>query len=320
MITQEQAKVKGLETGVQTTPAVYINGKRFYNLRTAQNFNSDLNKLPVAEEHELNIAFGEDYETLPDHKAIMVTTNDGITCAGITSKSYKLVQHKQAFRPIVEGLIIGGVKDFSYSMHATNKYAALQLYTNEETTDGVIIGFEVKNNIDGHGSIKYAWEIGSKETVLEIVGYRYSCLNGCKFRVDLNDAHLIRPELKLKIKSLLADSKAIVHNKNAMQKIEGMQHIAEALTMIKEPITVMIEQSQNIIIAEQETELKKLIQSYVGKRYASKVKAQFEQDSDYTLWGMYNAITNVATHNEDLTTSSRELLLNKASVMLAEVK
>jgi hypothetical protein len=76
----------------------------------------------------------------------------------------------------------------------------------------------------------------------------------------------------------------------------------------------MILKSQQWKITDRE-HLEKLIKTHVGKRYAQKIATRYALDKDESLWGLYNAITYVASHDE-LKAVSRDNLIDKAADML----
>jgi hypothetical protein len=75
----------------------------------------------------------------------------------------------------------------------------------------------------------------------------------------------------------------------------------------------MIKRSQDFKLDLERVKL--LIQAHVGQRYAKRVLEQYGNENT-DLWGLYNAITYVASHDETLTPSSRELLIDNAADML----
>jgi hypothetical protein len=105
-----------------------------------------------------------------------------------------------------------------------------------------------------------------------------------------------------------------MHTETAFKKIEAMQYIAEAISLLRDPVEKIIRKAQDWTIADREY-LEKLIKKHVGKRYAQKVADRYARDGDTSLWGLYNAITYVASHDE-LKAVSREHLIDKAADML----
>lgn len=302
---------------------------KHYRMRPAEQINQAIAELPTAEEYELTgtkmQAEGEDQpetqdaEEIPNFKGIKVTLNDPKNKGKshfvyMPSKKYQLVQHETAFRPIVEGLTLAGVHDFGFITTSNEKKAQLQIYATGEGYDTVSLGFSVINSFDGSSAISYGFRSFREKAYIEIVGYRQICSNGMKIRVPLDEAEIIKPELRTEVETLLAQHTSILHTKNAEKKIEAMQYIVEAISLLREPVELMIKKAQRWTWRDQE-HFNELIKNHVGQRYKAKVEEQMEKESQ-DLWGLFNAITYVASHDLDIKDTSRETMLNKAAEML----
>ena len=138
-----------------------------------------------------------------------------------------------------------------------------------------------------------------------------------KIRVPLDQAEIIKVETVLKIEELMAERTKIKHTASAENKIQAIIFTMEALALLYEPVANLIKRSQNFKIEDQDR-LKELVKIHVGRRFRQKVTDAYELEAGDSLWDLYNAMTFVATHNEDLQTNTRERLLDKASKILVE--
>jgi hypothetical protein len=285
-------------------------------VKAAELINPAIAQLPTAELVDIvPTDYVGDVEQLSRFKGVRVRNNKGnINYPQIAGKDYKIVQHAEAFRPIIEGLTIAGNKDFMFSLNSNFKEADLRIYSGYGY-DGVAIGWRIVNSFCGHKTLRYGVEVNNQRSYIELVGYRQSCANGMVVKVPLNEATIIQPELVVELKNKIADAEfSFKHTGGVMDRVKTVQYIAEALELLKKPMEEMIKKAGKIKIDDKK-EIKKLIKLHVGKRYYGKVKSQFAAEEG-DLWGLYNAITYVASHDKDLTDSSRNLLLDKAANLL----
>lgn len=278
-----------------------------YELKPADEINLALAELPKASMVGLRTTRST---SVPDWKGIEV---DGkvVFCV---SDQYELVQHEEAFKPIIEGLTKMGTMDFKFNVWSTPRKANLNIYVGEGY-DQVSFGFRAMNGFGGI-AVRYSFSSFTKTKFIEIVGYRQVCSNGMKVRVPLNEAEFVKPEEREKITSLLAKNLRIVHAGEAHKKVEAIQYVVEALLWLKEPLQRIIQKAEQIQVPKDKAEA--FIKKYVGKRQTDKILKRYEDEQGSTLWNLYNSITFVASHEEDLKVGRRESLLTKASVMLEQ--
>jgi hypothetical protein len=277
-----------------------------YEMREAETLNKDIQALPVANEIEFNVE-GADKN---NYKAVVVNGE----VISVPKKSYNLVQHNEAFRPIIEGITQAGMKKFNYVLWSNNRKAELQLYLQDDVYDSVSVGITVKNSFDYSSAINFGFRMEKRTHILELVGYRQVCANGMKIRVPLNEAEIVRPEIRQQIENLFEKSTRLLHTKGVNVKLEQMQYYAEALALLKDPVRAIIQKAEKFDLRNKVL-LKRIVDAHVGKRTAKKVLEQFKEEKQ-DLWGLYNAITYVASHNEGLNDFSRERLIDKAADML----
>ena len=233
---------------------------------------------------------------------------------GVVSKHYKLVQHKRAFMPICKGLDNVGIDyDFGLRIRPNGK-AELDIIAGENVADTVRIGFRAINSIDGSSAIKYTFSSYKTTGYFELVGFREACKNGMVVQVPLEEAEFVKPVEKKKIEMLLNKNIRILHKGNTRQKIHAIQYVVEAISIFRNPVARMIESAQNKLLSEQEAW--KLILKYVGKRLSQRIYNNFKYADDLSLWGLYNSITNIATHEVSNTTANG--LYRNSAVLLRE--
>lgn len=257
-------------------------------------------------------------------KAVVLEENEGKRIVATVSRHYKLVQHKTAFEPIFKALHDTGT-DYSFALFQTDTKAFVKVFVDEigDNGSGIKLGFEAMNSIDGRGAINYTLmssEIKRQTTrTIEVVGLRLACKNGMKVRVPLDQAEEIkieiRTEVQEKVRELLKMATNIIHmGENIEEKTKAVQYVVEAMTLLKEPIAQIIKNAKEKQIGEQDAKF--LIGKYIGKRLSEKIYEQF-QNEDQTIWGLYNAITYVASHG-DVKESTMNGLLNKSADLLEE--
>lgn len=285
----------------------------------AEEYNAYVKALPKATEFEVvaKEKDGEHYVNGENYKAIIV--NDKIV--DIPSKRYKLVQHTDAFRPIIEGLTQSGAKDWQFNLKNNASQAFLQVFTTA-ITDGksqILLGFQVTNSFDRTTTVGYNLSTKQGRSWIEMVGYRQVCSNGMKIRVPLHEAEFVKPEVRTEIEKLLEYGFSFKHTQNVTEKIVGMQYIVEAMSLLRKPLQVMISKAQKIKVVDLEN-CDELIKKHFGKRLAKTINSRFEDDQHFegsSLWALYNAITYEASHG-DITVAKQERMLNNASAFLQE--
>lgn len=288
----------------------------FYKLQNGENINQAISELPKAE--DMKLYAGEFYQDVPNFKTIKVGFQGKEHFVYCPTTRYKLVQHEEAFRPIIEGLTQAGQTNFKFSLINNEKFASLRIHVSGEGYDSVSLGFDVTNSFDGSEAISYGFKTLRNQKWIELVGYRQVCSNGMKIRVPLDQAEFIRPELREKVTELLEHHARILHTSKVFEKIELMQYVVEAMSLLKEPVEAIIKKSQTFKLLDKER-AEELIKKHVGERYKKKIMAKYMDDiEDNSLWSLYNAITNFASHTDDLKVVTRENLLDKASTMLYE--
>jgi hypothetical protein len=292
-----------------------------YKLEDSAGIDAAIKALPLAEERNVLYEGDAGYFPIPTRKAIVVDNH----AVSIMSKPYKMVQHKEAFQPIVDGLKAKGVTDYQFTIWANDRRANMAIYVGE-STDGVKFGFRATNSFDGTEAINFGFEairkivehrIVEKEHVL-VWTYRQVCSNGATIRVPLKTCKYLSAETVVKIKTLIGEHTKIIHyGQDIEKKLEAIQYVTEAFLLLKDPLDKMITDARDYHVDYENA--KKLVKRYIGVRWLMKYIEQY-QGEEQSLWGLFNAMTYVASH-ADIADSRREGIMDKASAMLeAELK
>lgn len=289
----------------------------------ASEINGVLEELPVAQEYGIKAGiFREDGSFLPaivprNFKAIAVKDR----VIAVPTTDFKLVQHKDGFRPLVDAFSEAGIRDFKFSVYGNDKKATIEFYVGGTGYDNVLLGIKSTNFLDSHGALRYGFDLSHNKDEIKFVGYRLACQNGLVAIVPLNRAEIIRPSLATKIRSLFQESVRLTHTKHIEEKIKAIKYVAEALALLREPFETMIRIGEGVKLTEEK--VKKLVKLHVKKRYAKRVLAQLEQESGLgspTVWDLYNAITYIASHEDLSVDSSQELKERAGRLLVACVK
>jgi len=297
-----------------------------WKLQPAEQINFALDKLPKGEERDVFITTtdenGKAHGFKSDkYKAILVNNK----LIDIPTQRYVLKQHVDAFRPIIEGLVVSGIKDFQFALWHTESRANLNIFVGE-AEDGVKFGFKCTNSFDRSLAIhfgakatqlKKSIEVVEKEHVL-VWGYREICANGMIAKIPLKTCKYLDAVEVTKIKELLRESGRIIHiGKDIDTKLDSMQYVVEAFILLKEPLNRMIIDAKKHPLSKDEARI--LIKKYVGKRRMDRYLELYDQE-EQSLWGLYNSITYLASHDDNLTTPLRErLLMDGANLLEAEL-
>ena len=299
----------------------------FFSLKPAENLNSDIASLPKA--YEIDLFSGSEKSHLEDFKAIQVDTGDGRSSPNderphdkkvvfCPKKDYKVVQHEQAFRPLIEGLTQAGIRDFEYILYNDLTRAYMNILTTDQVADSVRLGLSAQNSFDGSSSLRYGFRIEQSKRTVELVGYRMACKNGMLIRVPMDRAEIVKKEVVDKVKRLYERSLTFRHTKNVLPRIQQVQYITEAISLLKEPVKEFIKQAQEVSLEDQKF-LDRVVNAHVKSRYKKKVLDRYALDEGNDLWDLYNAMTYVASHDNELKVSGREKLKEKAADMLVKV-
>lgn len=284
-----------------------------YNLLEGNRVNECIATLPVATEQKV---YTEKNGRIPNRKAILV----GNEVVDVVSDRYSIVQHAQAFRPIIEGLTVRGIQNFKFSIWATTTRANMNVFVGK-ADDGVNFGFKCTNSFNRTSAVNYGFSAKQISQTVEIVekdhvlvwGMRQVCSNGMVMRVPLKTCKYLDTELVTKVKELLTQRTRLKHVGMVHSRLEDIQYVVEAFLLLKNPINMMIADAQNYPLSKQRAMF--LIQKYVGRRRMDKYLQLYKRE-EQTLWGLYNAFTFYASHEQGISDSARERKLLQSAELL----
>jgi hypothetical protein len=279
-----------------------------WTMKSGEQLNQAIQTLPIASEEKV---FDEGGNELTQYKAVRVNGN----VVSVPSKHYKLVQHSRAFRPLVNGFTVAGIKDFKFNLWGNNRRAFINIYCADTTAgDGISFGFQAVNSFDGTTALKYSFSSYKSKRIIEVVAYRKICSNGMVARVDLENADFVRVEEKEQIEQLLGQRKRILHKGDVESELEEVQYIVEAMVVLKNPLKRIIAAAREITIKDRKT-AELFIKKYIGKRKLDRILEQYGNE-EKTLFGLWNAVTFVASHYSKMKHSTSQSMLNKAADMI----
>jgi hypothetical protein len=291
----------------------HIFGSSFLNLQPAEKINDALDKLPVGTEHRLFDSEGVEVE---GHKLIRVNGKD----IDVPSDMYVMKQHREAFRPIIEGMTLRGESDWKFAMWSNNKRANMGVFVGE-ATDGVKFGFRVTNSFDRTLAINFGMKAAQKQESVRIVerehvlvwGYRQVCSNGMIAKIPLKTCKYLDAVTITKFKELLSQEGRILHLAGVDSKLKDMQFIVEAFLLLRNPLNRMIIDAQAMKLDR--FKARQFLKKYVVLRRQDEILSRFNME-EQTLWGLVNAATFIASHRSDLSDSVREKRLIEASNLM----
>jgi hypothetical protein len=297
--------------------------KSVFALESADKINSVLAQLPVATPlkvwtTDFDAETPETAKAVENFKAIYVTSEKESGVVNVPTNRYEIVSHKTAMRPIIDALVQSGVRDFQFNAQATLSWANLNIFVGGAGHDGVKLGFQIGNSFDSSSAVSYGAELSHSKSYVVLQGYRQVCSNGLKIKVPLMEAEIVKEETRTQLTTLFKERTRVLHTKSAESKIEAIQYVVEAISLLKQPVENMIKKAQKWTINDS-THFKELIKLHVGRRFATKVINQYNKDSEIegdSLWALVQAMTAVASHDPSLSTTARETLIDKASEML----
>lgn len=207
---------------------------------------------------------------------------------GVQSKGYKLIQHQDAFMPIVDSFALGTpevVAAVAEQWGRAYMYCALPDTLTFKAPDGgeIVLGIAAVNSYDGSTALTIAG-----------FGYRVSCMNALVLEKALGVQRIVHfGKAKEMAESFLQDLN------NRMAKL--FEYIAQARERERDD---------------------EIMRAFLKQRYGKKVGMDihdiaYNKYSDETNdWGLYNAVTDYFTHDTPLNARLQHSRLRQAEAIL----
>jgi len=253
----------------------------------------------------------------------------------IASKGYVIIQHKEAFNAVLDAMAASskGAK-FKASVLEQNGRAWMTVVFSDIKADdglnGIELGIRVTNSYDKTSALKYSGTTReNKEGHFEFFGYRLACMNGMTVKVSLGDISKLNLTDKLRDvgdvvlkKEFVVDKveeqtvKTYIRHfgKNTKTNLERVREMMLALPVVAKRLEEQIETVKHISFTAEEAEAK-LKEIGFGERTIEKIMERFKAD-EMTAWGLYNATTAYATHEEKVSPLSMERILKRAEAIM----
>jgi hypothetical protein len=264
------------------------------NLRTKVNEMSHADYRPIqfAEPDTPDLQMSDEDRKINRFTAIW--NREGGFIESVQSKHYKIIQHEDAFMPIVDVLENTGVtkdcfvKTQEYSGKAYMKLAFPEMKFTPADGKEVYLGFVAKNSYNGTSGL---WVGG--------FGMRMCCTNQMVMRN-------------------LIQGKSIKHMGNVEEVSREIGafvlEIGESIPMIQQTIEDALAQS---ITPQKATE--ELLERKFGKKRTEQLIERFEAGDEQNRWTLYNVITDYASHEVDKARVENRLLSLAENVLTARV-
>lgn len=264
--------------------------------------------------------------------------------ANIVSKNYALIQHKDAFEAVLDALaamkenpkVKASVEEFKGRAYMTVVFEDIKA---DDGADGIEVGFKVSNSFDKSASLRYGGVQSKKhqekvEEHFEFFGYRLVCGNGMTVRVpnvsietevkgaqakvgDIVEVKLehVPEHIKTTITEEAAVRTTIRHyGKNAIPQVLAVRDAFLKLPLVLKGLEEQIAFAKDIGMTREQA-AKALKDLHFCDRTIEKLLEGFAVE-EQNQWGLYNAITNYASHTDKLSAVAVERTLKMAQPLL----
>ena len=250
----------------------------------------EIENLDVAEERKVfTQSSGENLIPIDNHKAIWNLSKNELGC--IASKDYNIIQHREVVKSLITAIgnlnveFNANVRQDGHRIFLDISFPKTSLYI-EEVGEEFIGGLRLINSYD-------------KTTGLLILPRleRVICKNGM----------VVKKFVK---------GYAIRHNQRLVQSFEGiventLRELVDSCDKFKAMVNGCIEDSVEWKLVEI------IMENLIYRRkHIAGILEKLEKKDKVTRWDIYNAITNYATHGEQLKPNIENWLQNKAQKVL----
>jgi hypothetical protein len=274
---------------------------------------------------------------MPDFKAIINEKTGEVET--VASKGYVTIQHKDAFGAVLDAVAAAskGAK-FRASVMEQGGRAWMTVVFSQITADdglnGIELGINVRNSFDKTSALKYSGSTKeNKEGHFEFFGYRLACMNGMTVKVELGDISKLNvvPKARAKVGDIVEVRKEAVFDprkaeveavkatirhfgKNTKMDLERVAEMIMALPLVARRLEEQIKAVQKVSYTTDEANAR-LTEVGFGDRLREKIMERYKSE-EQTAWGLYNATTAYATHDEKVSPLAMERTYKRAALIM----
>jgi len=232
----------------------------------------------------------DDLNVSEEHQGVWNLGTGKLAC--IASKRYKIIQHTDALQQLSEVLTTLNINCSGKVINERDRVTAEILFKDLHIDDGKLgiqLGVRIINSYDCSRSL------GG-----ELIAFRKVCTNGMivgrATGISFKRTHIGNLDARAEMREFL---KKAINGTEALKKF-----VSEAMAE-----TLEWDLARRVLM--------KLIK--VKSLRELIIKNLEETEGKMTRWDLYNAITNVATHGEDISSNAFEYLQRKAQDVLVEM-
>lgn len=256
----------------------------------------DMGTVNLDRASEVKLKIVENGEDINDFKGIYNVSQGRL--ANVVSKNYQIIQHDDVVQSVRDTLgrlnieVKGKMGFYKDTMDIRLVFKDRDdLIIKDDTNEGIMLGMRILNSYDKKTAFR-----------LEMFGVRMFCDNGMVLGKAINDVRSVTVHLgETKTRDVIAGTveRFVAEMINSSQKLQ--RYVSECMVD-----SIEWDMAQKLLGALVQTE----------KHRKALIERIGMQRSNITKWEIYNAITDYATHNEQLTPHVESYLQNIAQDVL----
>jgi len=288
--------------------------------------------LPSVKEVPLDYIFDGRLVGARNYKALVDSKTGNLEA--VVSKSYAVVQNRDAFGAVVETLreTCPDAKIRASVLQERGRAWMSVVFSDikaDDGADGIELGFTVMNSYDRSSSVHFGGTQNRQSGHFEFFGLRLACMNGMTMRVPIADWDKleVKNAADARVGDIVGVSKEFVgktveeaatalsfrHIGRVDRKLEGISLMVSALpcaaTLLRARVKTMHAEPVNAFEARE-----KLNKLGFGPRTNQSIMACFASEES-TAWGLYNAVTHHATHGARVSPRRMQEMLAQVEVV-----
>ena len=257
---------------------------------------------------------GKEFVNVPNHKFIWNIQKERI--ANSVSKNFQLIQNREVFSTVHNALknlnldVKGRLDDMEDTVRMDIMFKDQKLINDGEK--GIELGIRVANSNNKKSSFK-----------LEMYAFRMVCLNGMTIGNLIPEAREV--QIHFGNEKIMLDHIEKMTEKFIKKVINSSDKLQQLVNIVMKDST---EWEMVKIIMEKLIMSRKYMKSIAEKigvdvvevidKETNKIKYEFVCDAKQSInrWDLYNAITNVISHDEQLKPTAQKQLENSSRIIL----